>query len=223
MDEKKTNQMDNLPDELPVFPLGGVLLLPRGHLPLNIFEPRYLAMVDHALRTDRLIGVVQPQAVIDNAQAEGNTQNLASMGCAGRITSFEETEDGRYVIALTGICRFTIADEIAPMKGFRRVRPSWETFGCDLEPPMCLDLERKRLNDLLARFFDQHGLTVDWNAIAGAADEKLITALAMVCPFTPSEKQALLKASNCKARAELFMTLLEMAVHEDARCEHTLQ
>lgn len=194
---------DVLPDELPIFPLPGVMLLPRGMLPLNIFEPRYLAMVDHALKTHRMIGMIQPKA-------EGEA--LYDVGCAGRITAFEETGDGRYLITLTGVSRFRIAEEVAQQNGFRNVKTDVRGFALDTEPAGCLNLNRPRLTAMLEEYFDLQGLSCEWGKVADAPDERLITCLSMVCPFTPQEKQALLEARTCHDRAGLFMTLLELAL-----------
>lgn len=191
---------DTLPDILPIFPLGGVLLLPRGQLPLNIFEPRYLAMVDDAIRSHRLIGMVQ-------TREDGSLYNI---GCAGRITSYNETPDGRFEIVLSGICRFQIAGEQSQKNGYRRVNAGWTDFKQDLEPMGCLDVDRGKLRSLLKNYFEQQGLTCSWDAVDKAGDEKLITSLAMICPFDAQEKQALLEAHCCRERAKLFMTLLEM-------------
>ena len=194
----------DLPPEIPVFPLTGVLLLPRGQLPLNIFEPRYLAMVDDAMRTHRLIGMIQPTG--DEAN------KLFSIGCAGKITQYEETGDGRYLITLTGVSRFKVIREHPLEKGYRRVSVTWTPFEHDLEQVSCLDMDREKLTHLLRHYFDQEGLSADWDTVAAVADERLITALAMVCPFEPAEKQALLEAACCKTRAKLFFTMLEMAI-----------
>lgn len=204
------NRFETLPETLPVFPLGGVLLLPRGNLPLNIFEPRYIAMVDEALGSHRLIGMVQ-------ARKDGT---LYDVGCAGRISSYHETNDGRYEIVLTGLCRFKLVEELPQTNGYRRARSEWNDYRSDLEPMGCLDMDRAKLNNLLKSYFEQQGLTCSWDAVDCASDEKLITTLAMVCPFEPHEKQALLEAHCCKERAQLFMTLLEMATSGDCACKH---
>lgn len=201
---------DDLPDSLPIFPLNGVLLLPGGQLPLNIFEPRYLAMTDAALRGVRLIGMVQPRE-IPRTLSDDDTVAVYDTGCAGRITHFEETGDGRYLITLTGVARFKIAEEQPLLNGYRRVRPDW-TYPKDKETSDCLGIDRSRLTRMLEAYFSLQGLECDWKAIDGAPDNRLITCLAMVCPFDAREKQALLEAECCKARATLFMTLLEMAV-----------
>ena len=203
------NSFETLPEQLPIFPLGGVLLLPRGVLPLNIFEPRYIAMVDQAMRTDRLIGMIQPR--------EDGT--LYKVGCAGRISSYHETSDGRYEIVLTGVCRFLMSDELPQVNGYRRVHAIWDDYKDDLEPIGCLDMDRPKLNSLLKDYFEHNGLTCSWEAVEGASDEKLMTCLAMICPFESHEKQALLEAPCCRERAKLFMTLLEMA-KGDCGCRH---
>lgn len=200
-----------LPETIPVFPLGGVLLLPRGMLPLNIFEPRYIAMVDEAITSHRLIGIIQPR---------DDDGTLYDIGCAGRIVSYNETNDGRYEIVLSGICRFKIARELDQKNGFRRAVPIWENYSHDLEPLDCLGVDRSRLNALLKEYFHINGLTCSWEAVEGASDEKLMTSLAMICPMDSKEKQALLEAGCCKERAQLFMTLLEMAIRGECNCKH---
>lgn len=200
-----------LPQEIPVFPLAGVLLLPRGQLPLNIFEPRYLAMTEEALRTNRMIGVVQPRDF--NLSLSPDRSALFATGCAGKITAFEETDDGRYLITLTGISRFHIADELPLHNGYRRARAAWDAFSDDLQPHDCLGIDRAHLKNLLRSYFNMEGLSCSWDSIDGASDDKLITALSMICPLDPGEKQALLEAACCRTRARMFMTMLEMAVH----------
>ena len=204
---------DNLPMQLPVFPLEGVLLLPRGQLPLNIFEPRYLAMVNDALCRDRMIGMVQPTG--NPSTRDG--MDIFKTGCAGRITQFQETDDGRYLITLTGVCRFTVAEEIGFQQGYRRVRPDWSGFRRDLEKPTSLDLDRSHLTDLLKHYFTINELSMDWDLIDAIADESLLTALAMICPLSPPEKQALLEAPCCRTRASLFISLLEIAVRQNGQ------
>lgn len=199
----------DLPEELPIFPLTGVLLLPGGRLPLNIFEPRYLAMFDDALSSNRLIGMIQPRVF--------NGQELYSIGCAGRVVEFVETPDGRYEVVLSGLSRFSIGDEITSTKGYRRVRPQWSDFESDITyANSCLGLERPKLKALLQSYFSQQEMSCDWDAFDEATDGKLMTCLSMTCPFEPAEKQALLEEKCCKARAKMFMTLLEMEVRKVA-------
>ncbi|MBP2311312.1 LON peptidase substrate-binding domain-containing protein [Azospirillum soli] len=200
--------LDRLPRTLPIFPLAGVLLLPRGRLPLNIFEPRYLAMVEDAMAGDRMIGMVQPT---DPASRE-REPSVYETGCAGRITTFAETEDGRYLITLTGLCRFTILREVDGVHGYRRVAPAWERFADDLKTEPRGELDRPRLLAGLMSYFKVQGISVDWKAIECTPDERLVTSLAMICPFEPSEKQALLEAPDLSERAKLLIALIEMAI-----------
>lgn len=200
--------LERLPRTLPIFPLAGVLLLPRGRLPLNIFEPRYLAMIEDALAGDRMIGMVQPTDPVSRALDPA----VYETGCAGRITSFAETEDGRYLITLTGICRFSILRELGGVRGYRRVNPAWERFSGDLNEDPRGDIDRARLLAGLRRYLKMQGLSVDWSAIESTPDERLVTSLAMICSFTPSEKQALLEAPDLAERAKLLIALVEMAI-----------
>jgi Lon protease-like protein len=198
---------EDLPDILPVFPLADVLLLPNGNLPLNIFEPRYLAMIDDALATNRLIGMIQIQPEV------GSPPKLQRVGCAGRITQFTETNDGRYLVTLSGLWRFAVQKEVGLIKGYRRVRPDWQPFAQDMNGLDCLDLDRDRLRDLMRSYLAQHDLHIDCKQLDGASDAKLITALSMICPFAGLDKQALLEAPCCRARAQMFMAMLEIATH----------
>jgi Lon protease-like protein len=193
----------DLPPELPIFPLSGVTLLPRGRLPLNIFEPRYLAMVDDALQGNRLIGMIQLQVP---------APAVFSVGCAGRIVSFDETDDGRYQITLAGICRFRIVRELDMRRGYRRVEPDWAEFQSDLASETCHRFDRARFTQILQAYFRRQGLSADWTAIESTPDERLLTSLAMICPFAPQEKQALLEAPTLSERAQIMLTLLEMAI-----------
>ena len=197
-----------LPDRIPVFPLGGVLLLPRGELPLNIFEPRYLAMVEDALRAERLIGMVQPCG----RSSCGGEPPLYAMGCAGRITRFSETADGRNLVTLTGVSRFRIAGELPQRKGYRLALADWDGFAGDRAPVAPLVLDRERLRHLLSAYFDLHSLSCNWTKIDEAPDERLLTCLSMICPLDAGEKQALLEAPDPVARAGMFMEMLELAV-----------
>jgi Lon protease-like protein len=196
-----------LPGELPVFPLTGVLLLPRGRLPLNIFEKRYLAMFDDALGGDRLIGMIQPS----DTQTNDPSPALFSVGCAGRITSFSETGDGRYMMALDGVARFKIAEELPLQRGYRRVIPDWTRFATDVAEDTGA-IDRHRLIELLQAYFRQQSLSANWDAIGQTPDERLVTSLAMICPFEPREKQALLEVGCLSDRARLMMSLLEIAI-----------
>jgi len=202
----------DLPEVIPVFPLPGALLLPRARLPLNIFEPRYLAMLDDALRSDhRLIGMVQPY---DDAAPP---PRLHDVGCAGRVTSLSETEDGRYLIALTGVSRFRITDELEGFTPYRRVRTDWTGFAEDLAPAReDRDGEdafrRKEFMALLRGYFDAVRLGCDWDSLRDAEPELLVNSLSMMCPFSVEEKQALLEAPCLADRAETLMTLMRFAI-----------
>ncbi len=207
---------EQLPRTIPVFPLPEVLLLPRGRLPLNIFEPRYLAMVEDALAADRMVGMIQP---LGNCAGNGAPE-LYDTGCAGRICRFEETEDGRYLIALAGVCRFTVHEELEPVSGYRRVAADWTRFRRDLDPATEAGLDRGRLLSALRGYFGAHGLEADWNALHEAPDERLVTCLSMICPFGASEKQALLEAPDLPARTKVLTALVEMGA---AKCGPTCQ
>lgn len=206
-DNPSSTRFEALPATLPVFPLTGVLLLPRGKLPLNVFEPRYLAMTEDALGAGRLIGMIQPRRADDPAQIP----ELYEIGCAGRITQFAETEDGRFLVTLTGVCRFAVVQEIATTRGYRRVVADWSRFAADLKAGDALAIDRPQLLERLKRYFDSEGISADWNTIKATPDERLVTTLAMICPFKPNEKQALLEAGSLPARADLLLALLNMA------------
>lgn len=205
---------DDLPRVLPVFPLPGVLLLPGGRLPLNIFEPRYVAMVRDAISSDRMIGMIQP---CEDAEDVGSAK-LYGTGCAGRLTAFSETEDGRYLITLSGLIRFDVERELPPLSGYRRVAAEYGRFRQDLEEDRG-EIDRERLLETLDSYFDAAGIEGDWNAIEETADESLVTSLAMICPFGAPEKQALLEAMTLPERAETMTAIMEMAVHRPEQGE----
>ncbi len=206
---------EELPDSLPIFPLLGVLLLPGGKLPLNIFESRYLAMVRDVLQGPRLIGLVQPSdesdAGTDKAAGDKGRGATFGTGCAGRITAFSETDDGRYLITLTGLLRFGIPECLDDCHGYRRVRPDWAPYRCDLEEPAGEVIDRPRLLSAVRDYFASEGLEGDWEAIERTPDERLVTSLAMICPFEPREKQALLEAMTLRDRSDTMVTIMEMA------------
>jgi Lon protease-like protein len=211
-----------LPQILPIFPLTGVLLLPRGRLPLNIFEPRYLAMTRDALGGERLIGMVQPSdPQQDNRGGGALNPPVYPVGCAGRITAFAESDDGRYLLTLTGVSRFRIRDELPLLAGYRRVVPDWQPFAQDLDAPPATGFDRERFIRGLREFFAQRQISADWEAIDKAAGEHLITSLAMLCPFAPSEKQALLEAADLDERARLLIALVEMAAIKPTTTQQT--
>lgn len=202
--------IQELPQVVPVFPLPGALLLPFGELPLNIFEPRYLAMCDDALAGARLIGMIQPL----DPDSSDPAPALCRVGCAGRITSFRETLDNRYLIALTGLCRFAAAEELAPRSGYRRLRADWSAYRADFRTPDAECAPRGRLLPALRDYCRARGLKADWKAIEGASGAQLVTALSMLCPFGPREKQALLESPDLAGRAELMISLMTMAALE---------
>lgn len=197
-----------LPATVPIFPLPGVLLLPRGMLPLNIFEPRYLNMVQDVLSRDRMIAMVQPC----EHSSDGCQPKVYPMACAGRITAFEETDDGRFLISLKGVSRLKIAEEIASTRGYRVVRAEWDEFREDLSPPPEETVDRKALFNGLKPYFASQGIEASWQALCDTPDERLINSLAMICPFSGPEKQALLEAPNLAERAKVLTALIEMAV-----------
>jgi hypothetical protein len=197
----------DLPPELAVFPLSGALLLPRGQLPLNIFEPRYLAMIDAVMSGSRLIGMIQTREPENVALKP----TLSAVGCVGRVTSYTETEDGRYLVTLTGICRFRVAQELPETAPYRRVRADYADFASDLIVQPETDFPRERLLDALRQYLSQRDLKADWRSVMTAPAETLVNALAMLCPFEPAEKQALLEAPGWMERVETLVALLEMA------------
>jgi Lon protease-like protein len=199
---------DDLPKALPVFPLEGALLLPGGRLPLRIFEPRYLNMVEDVLAGDRLIGMVQP---CEEAEEQGSAR-IYRIGCAGRITAFNETDEGHNLITLSGLIRFTIGCELPVLRGYRRAVPNFERFRSDLEEDGGW-IDRVGLLDALNSYFESNGIEGDWDAIEETPDERLVTSLAMVCPFEPPEKQALLEALTLPERAATMTTILKMSAH----------
>lgn len=195
----------DLPDVIPIFPLPGTLLLPRARLPLNLFEPRYLAMLEDVLKTDhRMIGMIQPNG----------DEQLHTVGCAGRVTAMSESEDGRYMITLTGISRFQTRNEVEGFTPYRRFEVDWDSFKADIgTEEVDSALDRTALMSLLDRFFDERGLSTDWDGIKEAEPELLINSLSMLCPFEPKERQALLEAPTLQIRRETLMTLIEYALH----------
>ncbi|MDX2483253.1 MAG: LON peptidase substrate-binding domain-containing protein [Pseudodonghicola sp.] len=201
-------QISDLPDTVAVFPLPGALLLPRSRLPLHIFEPRYLQMLEDALKTpQRLIGMVQPSPL------PGRPDALHSIGCAGRVTQFSETEDGRYLITLTGISRFRLLHEVDGFTPYRRAAVSWDGFERDLgreehDP----GFDRDQFLDLLGRFFAARELNTDWDTLKQAEDELLINSLSMLLDFEPEDKQALLEAPSLETRRETLVTLIEFTM-----------
>jgi uncharacterized protein len=207
-------RVDDLPGEFPVFPLPGALLLPRGKLPLNIFEPRYLAMTEDALGLGRMFGMIQPDPTLPET---ANGPGLFRVGCLGRLSSFSETDDGRYLITLTGVIRFAIASEIDMRRGYRRVVGDFAPYRADLElEPRPIGVERDGLLTALRGYFTHRGFDANWDAIKRLPDDMLVITLCMVCPFEPAEKQALLQAPSDAERASILLALLQMgAIAQD--------
>jgi len=199
--------LDDLPSTLNVFPLTGVLLLPRGNLPLNVFEPRYLALVDATLAGTRLVGLIQPTQNEDKILKPA----LSAIGCAGRITSYRESDDGRYLITLTGICRFRVVKELETSEPYRLVTADFAPFLEDLVAADENDFPRERLLAALKDYLSKRDLKADWKSVISAPPETLVNALAMLCPFEPAEKQALLEAPSWAERVDTLVALLEMA------------
>ncbi|HRD29983.1 MAG TPA: LON peptidase substrate-binding domain-containing protein [Caulobacter sp.] len=195
----------DLPQAVPVFPLDGALLLPGGQLPLNIFEPRYLNMIDDAMAGDRLIGMIQTSG------GDPGRPELAPVGCVGKITSFAETPDGRYLITLTGLCRFALGEELPVGSPYRQVRARFAPYEDDLRhheaPP---EIDRPRFLEALGRYLDHRGLGIDWDTARQAPAGALVNSLSMALPFDPAEKQALLEAVTIADRAEALFALLEI-------------
>jgi hypothetical protein len=201
----------DLPPEIPIFPLSGALLLPEGRLPLNIFEPRYLAMVQDSLGAGRMFGMVQGDP---GQPRSGGDSQVYRVGCLGRVSSFSETDDGRLLITLTGIIRFRIVEEIAGRRGYRRVRADYAAFLADLAAagtPLALD--RAELLGALRPYFRARGIEANWEAIEQTGNAMLVTTLCMVCPFEVREKQALLEAPGAEERARMLIALMRMDSH----------
>ncbi|GGC57007.1 peptidase S16 [Siccirubricoccus deserti] len=200
-----------LPPEIAVFPLPGALLLPHGRLPLNIFEPRYLAMTQDSLANGRMFGMIQPRP----GEPRGpNGPGLYRTGCLGRLSSFAETEDGRLLITLTGMIRFRVAEELPLHRGYRRVRADYAGFEADLgELASPSGLDRPTLLAALRSFFKARSIEANWEAVEQTSDATLVLTLAMICPFEVPEKQALLEAATAEARAAMLVALLEMGAH----------
>jgi Lon protease-like protein len=212
-------QIADLPAAIPVFPLGGALLLPRCQLPLNIFEPRYLKMFDDALSRQRIIGMVQPDGEAAIA-ASGNPAvkpPLCSVGCAGRITSYAETPDGRLIVTLTGIARFRIVSELETTTPYRQCNVDWSEFADDLKAELGADsVSRDKLLGILKEYLDKNRLQADWRAIEMSANETLVNSLCMISPYGAREKQALLEARTLEDRNQMLIALTEVALAQSS-------
>ena len=211
-------QVENLPGEIPVFPLEGALLIPRGKLPLNIFEPRYLAMTEDAFGAGRIFGMIQPDP---SAAPAPNGPALYRIGCLGRLSSFAETEDNRYLITLIGVARFRVDREVEMRRGYRRVRADYTEFLGDLDlEPHPIGIGREVLVSSLRGYFQRRGFDANWEAIRRISDDMLVTTLAMICPFEPAEKQALLEAPAEPDRAQTLLALLQIGAAAENLAGH---
>jgi len=212
---------EDLPEIIPVFPLPGALLLPRAEMPLNIFEPRYVAMIDAALSGDRVVGMIQPD---ENKAPCASGPGLCRVGCAGRVTAFSETGDGRYLVTLTGIARFVVVEERIVATGYRQCRITATSFADDFVAHGDDEaVDRAAVLRSFRDYLDAHNLEADWESVSRATNETLINALAMMAPFGTAEKQALLEAPDLKARAETLVALTEMALANEPGAGRSLQ
>ncbi|AZO57381.1 MAG: ATP-dependent protease [Mesorhizobium sp.] len=199
----------DLPSTIPIFPLEGALLLPGGRMPLNIFEPRYLQMVDEAVAGSRLIGIIQPG--LNGALREDGEPELCNVGCIGRIIAFSETGDGRYLISLQGVCRFRVAHELTVKTPFRQCKPA--PFLADLDEEQAADeIDRPALLRAFRAYLQANDLEADWESVSRAENAMLVNALSMMAPYGPAEKQALLEAADLKTRAETLIAITEMTL-----------
>ncbi len=207
-----------MPQTIALFPLSGALLLPEGQLPLNIFEPRYLKMIDDVLGGARTIGMIQPRDLPEKTDA---APALYKIGCAGRITSFRESGDGRYLVTLTGVRRFRLIEEIDVEAPYRTARIDWDAFDIDAHKDASgEEVDREVFVGVMSDYLDTEGLKTDWDAVEEAPIESLVASLAMGCPFAPNEKQALLEAKTVADRAKILMALMEMSGAADEPGEY---
>ena len=201
------DKLITLPETLAIFPLAKAVLLPRQILPLNIFEPRYLAMVEDALKSDRHIGMIQPRS----GDAGTDPVPLYGTGCAGRITAFQETDDGRILINLKGVCRFRVLEELSGEKGYRRVRPDWQSYRSDLDEPGDMVMDSEQLENTLRIYLEQHNLQASWEIMRDLPPGQLVDFLIMHLPLAVEEKQTLVEMPGSAERGRKLLTLLEAA------------
>jgi Lon protease-like protein len=199
---------DDLPQQIPLFPLTGALLLPRTDLPLNIFEPRYLVMVEKAMAGERIIGIIQPQP-----DDESDRPRLERVGCAGRITSYSESDDGRLLITLTGVCRFIVKEEAATNSPYREAVVDYAPYVADLVVGTGTpSVNREQLLEAFRQYLAANDMTTNWDEVNAVGTEVLVNTLALLAPYPPREKQALLEAPDLRARAEVLVALTELAL-----------
>ncbi len=201
---------DELPTEIPIFPLSGALLLPEGRLPLNIFEPRYLAMVEDSLAAGRMFGMAMPDPGLPRTEIGSQVYRV---GCLGRLSSFAETDDGRYLITLTGVIRFRVMEEVAGRRGYRRALVEYGDYAPDLMVGHKPRIDREALVGALRPYFKARGIEANWEAVENTSDAMLVTTLCMVCPFDAREKQALLEARGPEERAAMLVALMQIDAH----------
>ena len=221
-------QFEDLPREIGIFPLNGALLLPGGRLPLNVFEPRYLHLVLDALNNDRIFGMIQPdysnlppEAANDDMSDEDGPMveedpPLYAIGCAGRLRAYEESEDGRLLISLTGLARFRVREELENVNGYRRVVADYSEFAADMEDDPDIALDRDKMEGVVTPYLDAQGMKMNWEVVSNLPDSTLVTSLSMICPFDPREKQALLECKDLQTRADMLLAILEMARYDPA-------
>ena len=211
--------IESLPPEIPVFPLRGVILLPRANLPLNIFEPRYLQLFEDAIAGNRLVGMIQPTR--DSGEAESPTQRetpLRTVGCVGRITAFQEVDDGRLIVSLTGVCRFLVRNEVPNHRLYRLCAVDFTSFAKDLTPGAGEELvDRDGLIAALKAYLESRNLKADWAQVTRSSNEQLVNSLSIMSPYGAEEKQALLEAPDLKARADVLVALAEMEIAATGR------
>jgi uncharacterized protein len=198
----------DLPNTIPLFPLSGALLLPRTDLPLSIFEPRYLAMIEDAMAGDRVIGIIQPREGDETDQPQ-----LEKIGCAGRITSYSETDDGRLVVTITGICRFEVSKELGTKTLYRKAAVNYKSFAIDfVNETGARDVNRDQLITAFRQYLEANNMSADWNEVQSISTEVLVNTLSLLAPYPPREKQALLEAHDLKSRADVLVALTEIAL-----------
>lgn len=231
----KYRSPDDLPTQIPVFPLLGAVLLPRANLPLNVFEPRYLSMIDAVMSGDRVLGIIQPvsdQAAhissddVDEAleSPEGKSVGLRNVGTVGRVTSYQEVDDGRMVITVTGISRFRLESEVSTQELFRLVKADYSEFADDFRESLGEeDVDREHLLTVLKAYLDHNEMKADWNSISRTSSEFLVNALSVMCPYGPEEKQALLEAADLKTRADVLIALAQMELASGSEGGGTIQ
>jgi len=210
MDTGANTGLEELPHILPIFPLTGALLLTNGHLPLNIFEPRYLAMVKDAMATHRLIGMIQPR----DLEPDLVDPEIYKIGCAGKICEYSELPNGMLRITLEGVCRFEVEEELDAPTPYRQIKAGYQNFILDMEPVHRDCVDRLALHEALHHFLEFEEGSNDWQALDHLEDDSLVNSLSMICPFSPIEKQALLEATNVTERSQLLISLLQMMLQQ---------